>query len=74
MVTTWYHHGDNNSTGQIDEVRIIHRLIHEVDYLYTLLFKPSLAREDKMRLIGAHLNFDREEIVDVLENIQVFGY
>ncbi|XP_063678046.1 cartilage oligomeric matrix protein-like [Bolinopsis microptera] len=63
--------GDQYFKGQIDEIRIIHRLLHEEDYLYTLLFKPSLAREDKMRLIGAHLNFDRDEIVDVLENIQV---
>ena len=58
-------------TGQIDEIRIFNRLIHEEDYLYTLLFKPSLRREQKMRLTSAHLNFDREDIKDVLENIQV---
>ena len=60
-----------NFAGAVDEVRVLHRLIHEDDYLYTLLFKPSLYRENKMRLVGAHLNFDRDTIADVLGNIQV---
>ena len=57
--------------GILDEVRVLSRLVDEEEYLLQLLLKPSLNRENKMRIVGAHVNFDRNEIVDVLGNIDV---